>query len=374
MAVRDKLNMRARLRSLNEDLSNSRNALSGTLTEHKTLEDELTHCLKQHQNLKSWHTDATREMLQVRGQLGVSKEERSELHKHSSTVHEENQVLDSHRINVFEEIYRLRGRVSGSQAKTLEKQKELSKLVTERKKLDADGDVAESALNVLLDKVEEAKVAKQEAQARYTDLMKWKVQSESELGQLDRDRAQLREKYGVASYEIKNREGTLGKRGQENKQLLRDLSRIEDQNKSLQNRALLAEKQQTELLARVHSAEQARQELHAKMGAAVMIDPSTAIGRDNIELDMFEAASRTTTRSPHGVYFNPEVEDMGGSPKTFFFKRVEDGQGSDRVEVGSDEGSSRPSASSSGSSRSSGTNSSGSSRSSRPVARGKAKP
>ena len=122
-------------------------------------------------------------------------------------MHEENQVLDSHRINIFEEIYRLRGRVSGSKAKTLEKQKELSKLVAERKKLDADGDAAERELNIVLEKVEDAKLAKQEAQARYTELMKWKVQSESELGQLDRDRAQLREKCGVASHEIKNREG-----------------------------------------------------------------------------------------------------------------------------------------------------------------------
>ena len=60
-------------------------------------------------------------------------------------------------------------------------------------------------------------------------------------------------------------------------------------------------RQQTELLGRLHDAEQARQELHAQMGAAVMIDPTCAIGRGNIDLDMFDAASRSTTRSPHGA-------------------------------------------------------------------------
>lgn len=270
-AVRDKLNMRARLNTLKGSFQESRDALAEILKEKQVLEGELATILKEQRTLEQLHVEAKQGLLHVRGQLGTSKAQWDELQKHNEAVHQEQQHLHDQRSSIHNELCALRARLTGFKTQTMSLQKDLCKSINEKRRLENCCKNSERTTNSLQSKIEDAEIDREQTQARYTELKKWIVHLEGRLGEIDRERSLLRDKAGAAAHEVSRHEGVLGKKSQENKVLRGSLNRKEEQNRILQKQATLTEKQQEKLLHQLSETEMARQELHTRMSGAVLV-------------------------------------------------------------------------------------------------------
>lgn len=268
-AVREKLNMKARISSLKEELDKLRTSLDDTLGEQKFLEEELVLSLRESQELAERHSEAKRLILHVKGQLATSKEERIELQKHVELIRGGNQEVEQKRAILFKELFAHRQKLSAANVEQATVQTELSMLIKEKKTHLAHCETLARSIQMLQRKKEESLLDKDDAKAKVTELTKTKVHLETEIGQLDRDRSQLREKCGVITHDINSRQGKIGKISQEYRKIQAHVRKMEEQNRRLGQSLIQAEKLQKEVEQHANEAEAARVELQSRMSVAV---------------------------------------------------------------------------------------------------------
>jgi len=320
-AVRDKLNMRARVKCLNESLQESRSAHADVVKEKQGMEDELARILKEYRQIQTVHEEAKHGLLHTRGQIGTSKAEWDQLEKHTEAVHNEHQTLHNRRSDIHAELCHLRGRLSGQKTQTLILQKELSNRLMEKKRLETECQTQEENVHFLQSKVDQAAQDKQEMQARYTELKKWSKHLEGELGQIDRDRLDLQTKAGSAAHDISRQEGLLSKKTAENAQLQQKLHFLERSNRTLQKKTENVEKQQEKLFHQLCETEMIRQELHSRMGGATIIEPEQFASNADMVFGsggvVMKPSSPSSPKSPGqqsetGKVASPKVASGGG--------------------------------------------------------------
>jgi len=326
--TREKLNMRARLGQLNEELQGSQKILEESREEHRFYEDSLSVSLQETQRLLTGYTDCKRQTLNMKGNLAAGREERKQLAKHVTGVRAENQELDQQRQVLFSERLVIRNKLQTGKAEKMAYQLELGGLLKEKQKHLGEIEKLCQSVAVLRSKVAEAQGDKQDACAKVTELRQTKVTLESEIGKMDRERVKAKEQCGIAAHDIKSVQGKIAKIGQENRSLHAGYKRMQEKNKGLKKHVMKAEKTQDEVFSAMNSQEMINCGLQNRIDAAVDKDSmmlqfategfgedpeldgqSRWLGADAVALDLTAEPSVLTEVDGKTTFYNRQAEE-----------------------------------------------------------------
>jgi len=231
VAVKDKLNMKARINTLKNELAGALLTLEEVLEEQASLEEELTSLLKALSEMNGRHTQAKLDVINMKGTISSSKREQAEVQKQVGALYAETQEIDKKRAMVFKDLFNYRQKLSCLTVEQAAAQTELTTYSKEKEKQVAKVEALTMSIQWLQRKAEETQLDRQDASAKVAELTKTKINLETEIGQLDHDRCHMREQCGVITHDINSKKGKIGKLSQDYRATLFNTTKIKDQNK-----------------------------------------------------------------------------------------------------------------------------------------------
>lgn len=343
-ATRDKLNMRARLKSLQKFLQKDQDELERNFNEVDLMKDQLTESLQQNSRVKDLCSEAQRGLLVTEEELQVSQKEHQDISKKSEYTHFKHQSFDEHRSTLYREVADLQRRLSGIRAQITSTKKELSWVVTDKKKLEGECSIAQTLEAEVDERLQAAAEDKRYWKEIYLKSTRQKQTIEERLGKLDRQRAALQEKMVLLTNEVMSREGTLGRVSGENKKLLSVLNRSEAQSRSLRKMEKAADKRNHRESASHEKHEFGIKErvriLDAVINGVKEIEKETQDHKlKTVSEDSADAGRGNQVDSPRSLYAVPSQDGRTGErrkpevKKKFLFQRPRSSDGAENAGV-----------------------------------------